>query len=142
MSLDAETMPRDEGVTLSREERIAAEPTVCEADGCGGALTFDAAIEGTTCGGNHLAGWLVCDRCRGIFLTLRATPAASWKVTGSGRAIDVGGGCRLRADGGGAATPAVMARIARLPDLERALRTIARGEGDAVELARAALGVG
>lgn len=137
---DAEPMPRDD-VALSREARIAAEPTTCEADGCGGALTFDPTIEGTTCGGNHLAGWLACDRCGGIFITLRATPSASWKVTGSGRAIDVGGGCRLRADGGGAAVPAVMARIARLPDLERALRAIARGDADPAAIARAALGV-
>jgi hypothetical protein len=131
-----------EPATLSREERIAAESTTCEATGCGGALTFDPAIVGSTCGGNVLAGWLVCDRCGGIFLTLRATPIASWRVTSSGRAIDVGGGCRLRADGGGAAVPAVMSRIARLPDLERALRAIASGAGDAVALARAALEVG
>lgn len=134
-------LPADERVALTLEERIAAESTTCEAEGCGGALTFDPTIEGYTCGGNFLAGWLVCDRCGGIFLTLRAQPAAAWRVAGGGRSIDVGGGCRLRADGGGAAVPAVMARIARLPELERALRAIARGDGDPVAIARAALEV-
>lgn len=114
------------------------EDTVCIVDGCGGAYAFDPLIEAYTVGGNHLIGWLVCDRCGGTCITRRARPGGAWRLATSGRSIDAGG-IRLRAEGGDAA--AVMARIARLPDLEAALRSIARGDADPVAIARAALGV-
>lgn len=122
-------------------EDLAPEPedTTCIVDGCGGSCLFDPLLEGLTCGGNRLAGWLVCDRCGGTCITRHAKPAAAWSLTGSGRSVDAGG-CRLRADGGGEAAPAIMARVARLPKLEAALRQIARGDADPVAIARAALG--
>lgn len=117
------------------------EDTVCIVDGCGGAYSFDPTIEGVTVGGNNLVGWLVCDRCGGICITRRGLPGGTWKLAASGVSIDAGG-VRLRAEGGAIArdyTVALMARIARVPALEAALRAIARGEGDPVAIARAAL---
>lgn len=115
------------------------EDTVCIIDGCGGAYVFDPLLEGVTVGGNHLIGWLVCQRCKGTCITRRAVPGGGWKLAGGGRSIDADG-IRLRAEGGGGFnTPKVMARIARLPALEAALRSIARGDADPVAIARAAL---
>lgn len=116
-----------------------AEDTTCIVAGCGGAYAFDPLLEGETVGGNRLIGWLVCDRCGGTCITRRAVAGGAWRLATSGRSIDAGG-IRLRAEGGDAA--AIMARIARLPDLEAALRRIARGEADPAALARAALEVG
>jgi hypothetical protein len=113
-----------------------ADETHC---GCGGALAFDPLREGVTLGGLHLVGALVCGTCGSELLSRLSRPGGGWKLATSGRSIDAGG-IRLRAEGaGGFDTPAVMARIARLPDLEAALRKIARGEGDAVAVAMAAL---
>lgn len=112
------------------------DPTHCS---CGALFIFDPLLEGETCGGLRRIGWLTCSAsCGQTCVSKRGTTAGAWKLAASGRSIDVGGS-RLRAEGGDAA--AVLARIVRLPELEAALRQIARGEGDAAAIARAALGV-
>lgn len=111
------------------------DPIACE---CGGALVFDPLREGDTVGGLHLIGALVCQRCPKATISRHSRPAGAWKLATSGRSIDADG-IRLRAEGGDAT--AVMARIAKLPDLERALRAIARGDFDPTSIARAALGL-
>lgn len=114
---------------------MSADETVCD---CGGALVFDATIEGETAGGIRRAGWLRCDRCGDVTISRRGVSADAWKVTSSGRSVDADG-CRLRADGGDPGP--VMARVARVPALEAALRSIARGDADPVAIARGALAV-
>lgn len=122
----------------------AAERTHCE---CGAPFRFDPTIEGETCGGLYRVGWLVCTApgCARTSVSKRGHGGGSWKIAASGRSIDAGD-IRLRAEGGkkgDAIDPTgVMQRIARLPDLEAALRKIARGDGDAAAIARAALEVG
>ena len=120
----------------------SAETTLCIIEGCGGAYTFDPLLEGETCGGNQLVGWLVCDRCGGMCITRRARPGGAWKLAASGVSIEAGR-VRVRAEGSGAReyTQALMARIVRVPHLEAALRAIARGDADPEAIARAALGV-
>lgn len=109
-----------------------ADDTACH---CGGTLVFDPTVEGETLGGLHVAGGNRCTRCKAQTLSKRSVPSGGWKLATSGRSLDAGG-VRLRADGDGTA---VMARIVRLPDLEAALRAIARGDADPMEIARKAL---
>jgi len=114
------------------------ERTHCE---CGGPFRFDPLIEGETCGGLHRIGWLICDACGETSVTKRGVTAGGFKLAGGGRSLDADG-FRVRAEGDGDPSR-LMARLARLPDLEAALRQVAhRAGGDAAirALALAALG--
>lgn len=114
------------------------DETTC---GCGGALVFDPTIEGKTCGGNHLIGWNVCDKCRRITVSKRGAPGGgAWSVSPSGRSM-VADGVKIRLEAGKwkGDHRRLLERIARLPDLESALREIARGAADPVAVARRAL---
>lgn len=115
-------------------------PTGCLADGCGGALKFDPLLEGETVGGLVLVGWMVCSTCGKEWHARRlAKTADSWRLVSSGRSVDADG-TRIRAESGGD-VKRTMARIARVPDLERALRQIASGCADPAKVAALALGV-
>jgi hypothetical protein len=92
---------------------------------CGGALTFDPAAEGETCGGLLRAGANVCGACGKLWLSRRGHTVDTWRLNKGGRSVDAGG-TRIRCEATPNA-PALMARIARLPELERALRAIAAG---------------
>jgi hypothetical protein len=98
-------------------------------------------LEGETCGGLHLIGWLLCDACGETSVSKRGVPADVFQLAGSGRSLDACG-FRVRAEGTGNPA-ALMARLARVPALEAALRQIAhRAGGDTAirSLAMAALG--
>jgi hypothetical protein len=121
---------------------VDADPTSCY--DCGGPLTFDPAWEGETVGGVKLAGALRClgaegntEGCGMSWLSRRAVTSESWKLAKGGRSVDAGG-TRIRCEAG-ADAERLMARVARLPELERALRVIAAGAADAAAVARAAL---
>ena len=130
----------DPDVTMFGTAPVAAvEPEATHCD-CGGAYAFDATLEGETCGGVQRAGWLVCSSCGATCVTRRGCEVGGWTISSSGVSINVPGG-RLRMEGRGADNAAVMRRIARLPDLEAALRAIARGDADPVAIARGALEV-
>lgn len=116
---------------------MSDERETCE---CGGALVFDPTIEGTTCGGLDLIGWDVCASCGLTLISRRATVGGGeWAVASSGRSM-VASGVKLRAESGQGDPRRLLERIARLPDLESALREIARGAADPVAVARRALG--
>lgn len=120
---------------------------------CGQMLRFDETIVGKTCGGLELRGWGVCDVCGAIRIHALSRPASAdeggeWTVSHGGASVDAGA-FRIRAEaaarGRGRASNAIadlMRRIARVPELERALRRIAAGEDSAEAIARAALEVG
>lgn len=110
-----------------------SDPDRCE---CGGAFVFDPALEGETCGGLHRIGWLHCDRCPATCVSKRGRSADVWALNSSGRSVDAGG-VRVRGDGDGMAE--VMARVARVPELEALARAAARGE-DVREMALAIVG--
>ena len=113
------------------------DPTTCT---CGAPFRFDPLLEGETVGHLHRIGWLICDACKATCVSKRGHCGGAWRVATSGRSITVGGG-KLRYEGGGdqSVVAGLMGRIGRLPELEAALRSIARGDGDAVAVARAAL---
>lgn len=118
----------------------------CPADG--GPLTFDAELVGETCGNLRRRGWNRCAHCGGVWVTRRGASddgrGKAWRIATSGVSLDAGG-VRLRAEGKGSrdGTAALMARIARLPELEEALHLIADGmnRGDAIALARRMLAI-
>ena len=95
---------------------------------CSNPLTFDAAKVGTTCGGLELRGWMFCAVCNEHFVATVAQGAQvvdgtgsrdSWTLAKGGRSLNCGG-MRIRAEGkAGDDVPALMARIQRLPELER-----------------------
>lgn len=115
---------------------MSDERETCE---CGGALVFDPTIEGTTCGGLDLIGWDVCALCGLTLISRRAvTGGGQWSVAPSGRSM-VADGTKLRAEPGSGDTRRLLERIARLPDLEAALREIARGAESPREIARGAI---
>lgn len=113
------------------------DPTEC----CGAPLRLDLEWEGTTCGGLDVVGGLVCNKCGQAYLCHRTHSREVWKISGGGRSMDVGA-MRVRSEKGGKAddVQALFQRLVRLPELERALRAIAKGAPDARELARATLG--
>lgn len=86
--------------------------------GCGGDLRFDPDVVGNTCGGLTLRGWDVCTKCGSQWLARKgAVPYdAAWKLASGGRSVETGDG-RIRVDGC-SDTGALMARIAKLPELE------------------------
>jgi hypothetical protein len=103
---------------------------------CGQVPTFDPLAEGITCGGVAVAGAMVCD-C-GPAVCRQSVASGPWSLAKSGRSVDADG-TRIRCEAAPNAA-ALMARVARLPELERALRAIAAGAPDAAAVARAALG--
>jgi hypothetical protein len=108
---------------------------------CGADLVFDPTYEGMTCGGLHLIGALVCAPCNVALITRRTIQGGGkWAVASSGRSM-VADGTKLRVEGErGAASPTkLLERIARLPDFEAALRSIARGDAGPAVIARRAL---
>lgn len=107
---------------------------------CGAPVAFDAAREGETCGGLAVIGAYVCTAGCGRAYLAPGTVAAeseTWRVNKGGRSVDTGK-VRLRAEGRGEVEH-LMARIARVPDLERALKRIAAGEPGAAAIAQAVL---
>ena len=113
--------------------------SIVEACECGGALAFDATVEGETVGGLHLIGWDVCTECRKAWLSRRGVPGGGkWAVASSGRSV-VADSVKLRAEAGQGDPRRLLERIARLPSLEAALREIARGAADPAAVARRAL---
>jgi hypothetical protein len=105
---------------------------------CGEALSFDPAARGTTCGGLAVQGALVCP-CGCIYLSRASSPTEDWSLSAGGLSVDVGT-TRLRAESGRAEdTRALMLRVARLPDYERALVAIALGVNDPSAVARTVL---
>lgn len=118
---------------------MKSDEEVCE---CGGALVFDPTIEGETVGGLHMIGWDVCATCRKAWISRRGVPGGGkWAVASSGRSL-VADGVKLRAEAGQGDPRKLLERIARLPDIEAALREIARGAADPAEVARRALSEG
>lgn len=107
---------------------------------CGGELRFDPSVIGNTCGGLTLRGWDVCVACGEMWLNSdRAEPAEDWTLAKGGRSVNVGP-FRLRCEAStGLDVERLMARVVRLPELERALARIAAGEGDAAAIARESL---
>lgn len=105
---------------------------------CGSPTRWDPDATGITCGGLALRGWLVCDVCDGAWIGPGSEPdaEADWRVASSGLSVEAGS-VRVRIEG---KRPDLAERIARLPDLERALRRIAAGAADAVAIAEEALG--
>lgn len=105
-------------MTAAKEPRETC--SVCED---GGVVRFDPNKRGHTCGGLELVGWLACDACGTYTLCpARSKPAdaVDWSLAKGGRSVNAGG-IRIRAETGPAAgeTTALMARIVRLPELER-----------------------
>lgn len=108
---------------LDVDEGMAERCSTCGAGDsncseCGAALTFDAALRGTTCGGHQLVGWRVC-AC-GAAPTLcrrsKSADAVDWRIAKGGRSLTAGG-FKVRAEGGGDPGE-LMARIVRVPELE------------------------
>lgn len=99
---------------------------------CGAQLHFDPTLRGMTCGGLELEGWLVCP-CGQAFIGSRSRPAESWKLAKGGRSVDTGT-ARIRAEAG-EDVEGLMRRLVRLPELERALRRIAKGDEGAAAIA-------
>jgi len=106
---------------------------------CGGSLTFDPERAGETCGGLSVVGAHACATCGQAYIGAGTIPAesATWSLAKGGRSVDAGK-LRIRAEGGGDAE-GIMRRIARLPELERALKRIAAGEREPASIAKAAM---
>lgn len=107
---------------------------------CGGELRFDPTRRGTTVGQREVEGGLVCTTCDRSYVCKASRPVEHWKLSPGGRSVDTGH-TRVRAEAGHG-VPELMTRIARVPDMERALRLIAAGAADAPRLAAAALAGG
>jgi hypothetical protein len=102
---------------------------------------FDPLLEGETVGGLHIVGWMRCTGCgKGWHAGRRGiVGGGKWRVTSSGRSVDADG-VRLRAETSeGVDVARLMRRLARLPELEAALREIARGCADPAAVARAVI---
>lgn len=99
---------------------------VCPRPRCGGALAWDPLVEGVTQGGGQ------------AYLCRRSTPRECWRLSSGGLSVDAGI-TRIRAEAsssdftesGRDKIRALMARVARLPELEEALRRIASVTDDA-----------
>jgi hypothetical protein len=82
---------------------------------------------GQTCGDLWLQGWDVCTRCGKCWLSKDCKPCAAlvWTLCKGGRSVDIGNGrirCTIKAESGERLdVQGLMARIARLPELEREL---------------------
>lgn len=93
---------------------------------CGAKTSHDPNMVGLTCGGLWVRGALVCAKCGQMFLSPASKPcdAPVWTISGGGRSVDIGTG-RLRfgavkvETGERLDVRGLMARIARLPDIER-----------------------
>jgi len=99
---------------------------------CGKPLRVDPDLEGETCGGLAVKGALVCDECGAAYVARTITvnakaDATAWTLAASGRSLNCGG-IRVRAEGKGDAgeIEALMARLAKLPDIERELEILRR----------------
>jgi ribA/ribD-fused uncharacterized protein len=117
------------------------KPLTC----CNELTTWDENSVGTTCGGLEVIGAYVCGVCGTSFLGKASHPtdpneSEVWKMNKGGRSVDIGQ-VRLRAEStrSDVDIPSLMTRIARLPRLEQALRTIAAGARDSAGVARRAL---
>jgi hypothetical protein len=101
---------------LGRAQAVRVPDPDLEVCDCGGPLTFDATSVGKTCGGLELVGWLAC-ACGKAYLSSKSRPAEVWTLAKSGTSINAAG-TRIRAERTGDVA-ALMARIVRLPELER-----------------------
>lgn len=115
-----------------RQVALAAGAPACH--GCGKPTTFDPNLVGMTCGGLWLRGWYVCTaRCgrEGQLASglAEVCEAPTWTVAKGGRSVDIGTG-RIRfgaikvESGETLDVVGLMARVARLPDLERRVRQL------------------
>jgi uncharacterized membrane protein len=122
---------------------VSASFPTRDACDCGARVAFDADHEAKTCGGLAVRGGYVCTAGCGRSYMAPGTVAAessTWTLAKGGRSVDTGR-VRLRPEGRGE-VERLMARVVRLPELERALKRIAAGESGAVEIATAALAIG
>jgi len=113
--------------------------------GCGELFRFDAHLRGTTVGGNDLVGWGVCS-CGATQISRRAqtADAVDWRLAKGGRSVEAGG-IKLRAEKTDYDVCALMARIARVPELEAEvaqLRAELQRRAEPSRLERAALAIG
>lgn len=126
---------------LDRDLEVCARPVVhgrLQITRCGGALAWDPLVEGVTQGGLALVGGLRCPSCGQSYLCRRSTPRESWRLSSGGFSVETGI-TRIRAEAsssdftesGRDKIRALMARVARLPELEEVLRRIASITDDA-----------
>ena len=93
---------------------------------------WDPEAEGTTCGGLRVRGAWICVVCSSRQIGDETRVAEAWTLTKGGRSIDTGSG-RLRLDGGGDKSAALMQRLLRLPELEREVERLRRELAMAVD---------
>ena len=111
-----------------REAALIEGPPTCS---CGKATSFDGKVVGVTCGGLYLRGWYMCPDGHGTLASglAEVCEAPTWKVAKGGRSVELGTG-RLRwgalklESGERLDVVSLMTRIARLPDLERAIASV------------------
>jgi hypothetical protein len=84
---------------------------------CGAPCTWDALSVGTTCGGLAVRGAWVCSTCCASYVGKDSRPVEKWEVRRGGRSMDAGH-YRLRVEAADKDTPAFLARLAKLPELE------------------------
>jgi hypothetical protein len=109
--------------------------------------SWDPHAEMTTQGGLHIVGAWHCTTCGTFMLGKQSKEAERWRLVAGGRSVDTGI-TRIRAEKSADPT-GLMMRIARLPELEKALRQIAafdcpdycKGSGECTAcIAKAVLG--
>ena len=116
------------GFDLTAEERKIASSWDCSPleywTCCDQKRVIDPDRRGTTAGGLAVIGAVVCTVCgnasiaKGVTREALASDAGTaWTVTAAGRSVNCGG-VRIRAEGKAKGVEALMARIARLPELE------------------------
>ena len=105
------------------ERDMSGWPEVC----CDKLTRWESEAVGKTCGGLMVRGWWVCRVCGVHILGDDSHEAeAEWTLNKGGRSIDTGAG-RLRVEGGDAErTAELMARLLRLPELEREVERLRR----------------
>lgn len=107
-----------------RAEALAAGPPACCA--CGKPTTFASDIVGMTVGGLWLRGWYMCPEQHGTHAQglAEVSEAPTWTVAKGGRSVEIGTGRirygQLKVESGERLDVAgLMARVAKLPELER-----------------------
>lgn len=111
---------REHHVCVGPPETPAQPATFGELSSCcGKPLRWDPDFEGRSCGGLALRGGNVCDTCGQAYLSRRSRPNEEWKLAAGGLSIETGIG-RIRIDSHDKEVAReLIARILRLPELER-----------------------
>lgn len=112
-----------------REAELAAGPPACCS--CDKPTTFDPTLVGMTCGGLWLRGWYTCPDNHGTHARGLAEVCESptWILAKGGRSVDISTGRirfgAIKVDTGERLdVVGLMARIAKLPELERELAAL------------------